>query len=189
MEVLTPLIARLPDRDTPIGKMLQKTLFTLIPAAFAAAFPQETGSPTVTAVSSTTNAAGSSMITTAPGLTCTGGSTVLYTQDCTYGFPVSYCYSPPPPISCGEGYFPSVYHPGKAVSTATCAFCGLPRPCPLMIAFRTLCDSVNLLSHGCQLDYHQVQQRSNSLLHDYLVRRHTSRRTIYDHLRRPLQLP
>lgn len=106
-----------PSDPPGVFKMMQRTLFTLLPAAVSAmAFPQQTGSPTITPTpsSSTSSDAGASLITTAPGLTCTGGSTVLFTQDCTYGNPISYCYSPPPPISCATGSFPSVWHPGNS---------------------------------------------------------------------------
>jgi len=123
MEAFAQWIERIPRPETPIATMLQRAFFTLLPAALVAAFPQQTGSANITAAPSATTTTSSdpaSMITTAPGLTCTGGSTVLFTQDCTFGNPVSYCYSPPPPISCGEGYFPSVWHPGHCITESTC---------------------------------------------------------------------
>lgn len=118
MDVLTRLLENVPGLDTSVLKMLQRSLFALLPAALAAAFPQETGLPTITAAPSSTSAAASSLITTAPGLTCSDGSTVLFTLECTYGYPISYCHSDPPPISCGVGFFPGTYHPGKTSSRA-----------------------------------------------------------------------
>lgn len=53
-------------------------------------------------------------------LHCTSGSTVLHTQDCTYGFPISYCYSSPPTPNCSTGYYPSVYYPERCFSESTC---------------------------------------------------------------------
>jgi hypothetical protein len=96
---------------------------TLLLAAYASAnpFPQQTPSPTLppsSDVSSTTES--TSLITTAPGLTCTGGSTVLYTEECTYRYPISYCHSPEPPISCGPSSFPSVWHPVRCFTASTC---------------------------------------------------------------------
>lgn len=58
--------------------------------------------------------------TTAPGLTCTGGSTVLFTEECTYRTPISYCHSPEPPISCGPSSFPSIWYPVRCFSASTC---------------------------------------------------------------------
>jgi hypothetical protein len=43
-------------------------------------------------------------------LSCTSGSTVLHTTDCTYGFPISYCYSAPPPVTCSPSSYPVVGH-------------------------------------------------------------------------------
>lgn len=59
-------------------------------------------------------------ITTAPDLTCTDGSTILHTQDCTMGTPTSYCHKPEPPIECPTGSYPGVWHPGHCAELQTC---------------------------------------------------------------------
>ncbi|KAJ5637123.1 hypothetical protein N7490_007002 [Penicillium lividum] len=59
-------------------------------------------------------------ITAAPRLYCTDGSTILHTTDCTMGTSVSYCFKPDPPISCEDGYFPSVWHPDHCMEQSTC---------------------------------------------------------------------
>ncbi|KAK3375807.1 hypothetical protein B0T24DRAFT_617061 [Lasiosphaeria ovina] len=86
----------------------------------AAAYPQNTvpASSTITSITSVTPPP--SAITTAPGLTCTDGSTVLYTKECTYGFPISYCHSDPPPLTCQTGYFPSSIQYGHCEVGQTC---------------------------------------------------------------------
>lgn len=60
------------------------------------------------------------MVIEAPNLRCSEGSTILHTTDCTMGTPVVYCYKPPPPIICGPGYFPSVWHPDHCLEESTC---------------------------------------------------------------------
>lgn len=59
-------------------------------------------------------------ITSAGTLRCTDGATILHTTDCTMGTPVSFCYKPQPPITCDEGYFPSVWHPDHCMQESTC---------------------------------------------------------------------
>ena len=94
------------------------TIFTYTLGAMA--FPRETAIVgDYKSVAAVTEAAAPA-VTAAATLHCTGGSTVLYTTDCTMGTPVSYCHSPPPPIQCGTGYFPSVWHPGHCVQESTC---------------------------------------------------------------------
>ena len=99
---------------------------SLAAQALAGPFPQQTPSPTSQAgysADSSSPSKSSSLtttITTAPGLICTSGSSVLFTTDCTRGSPTSYCYSPPPPITCGPASFPSVYHPGHCIEASTC---------------------------------------------------------------------
>jgi hypothetical protein len=53
-------------------------------------------------------------------LTCSGGSTVLTTTDCTVGNTISYCYRSPPPIQCPTSSFPGVWHPEHCVAEQTC---------------------------------------------------------------------
>lgn len=96
-------------------------LLTSIFIGWAEPHPQQTPSPTTQPSrdgASTIETA--SLITTAPGLTCTGGSTVLFTKDCTYQNPISYCHSPEPPITCGPSSYPSVYYPVRCYSASTC---------------------------------------------------------------------
>lgn len=59
-------------------------------------------------------------ITTAPNLTCTDGSTVTFTNECTLGFPISYCTKPQPLTSCPPSSFPGTYHPGHCETAQTC---------------------------------------------------------------------
>lgn len=61
----------------------------------------------------------SAAITVSP-LSCTDGSTVLTTTECTVGSTVSYCYSPPAPIQCPTGSFPGIWHPEHCASEQTC---------------------------------------------------------------------
>ncbi|KAJ5804119.1 uncharacterized protein N7518_000422 [Penicillium psychrosexuale] len=70
--------------------------------------------------SSITKAAASAVITPGPELQCSNGQTAVYTTDCTLGTPVSYCFSPEPPIECSQGFFPSVWHPGHCMEQSTC---------------------------------------------------------------------
>jgi hypothetical protein len=95
-------------------------LLFLTSAALAAAFPQQTPSPITTSSGYSVTIPPSSTITSSASLSCSSGSTVLYTTDCTQGIPISYCYSPPPPIQCSSGYFPGVYHPGHCIEASTC---------------------------------------------------------------------
>ncbi len=97
------------------------TLLLFIALAAANPFPQQTPSPTTPpSYNASSTTASTSLITTAPGLTCTGGSTVLYTEECTYRHPISYCHSPEPPITCGPSSFPSVWYPQRCFSASTC---------------------------------------------------------------------
>lgn len=59
-------------------------------------------------------------ITSEGTLRCSDGATILHTTDCTMGTPVSFCYKPRPPITCDEGYFPSVWHPDHCMQEPTC---------------------------------------------------------------------
>ena len=98
-------------------------LFIVLFVTYASAgpFPQQTPSPTTPpSYGGSSTIESTSLITTAPGLTCTGGSTVLFTEECTYRTPISYCHSPEPPISCGPSSFPSVYYPVRCVTASTC---------------------------------------------------------------------
>ena len=76
------------------------------------AFPQQT--PMVT-----TDAA-PAKITQGPELVCLEGQTAVYTTDCTVGTPLSYCFSPEPPIECQPGSFPGVWHPDHCMERSTC---------------------------------------------------------------------
>ncbi|KOS46099.1 hypothetical protein ACN38_g2963 [Penicillium nordicum] len=62
------------------------------------AIPQQTASVTM--------AVAPAVITQGPELWCPNGQTAVYTTDCTMGTPVSYCFSPEPPIECSQGFFP-----------------------------------------------------------------------------------
>ena len=98
-------------------------LITLVTTAYASAslYPQQTSSPTTSpSQGGSSFAESTSGITTAPGLTCTGGSTVLFTEECTHRTPISYCHSPELPISCGPSSFPSVWYPVRCFSASTC---------------------------------------------------------------------
>src|SRR6266536_1272 len=95
-------------------------LLFLSSAALVAALPQQTPAPTKLATGSSTTTPPSSTITSSASLSCSSGSTVLHTTDCTIGVPISYCYSPPPPIQCSSGYYPGVYHPGHCIEASTC---------------------------------------------------------------------
>ncbi|KAJ5888325.1 hypothetical protein N7495_008366 [Penicillium taxi] len=104
--------------------MRSSYLITFIPfVSFATAslFPRETSvAESVQPSVSVSVATATPAVTTAPALTCSAGSTVLYTTECTVGKPISYCHSPEPPIQCQSGYFPSVYHPGHCIEQSTC---------------------------------------------------------------------
>lgn len=102
--------------------MLSRFLFAILSSALVAvAFPQQTPSPSaLSSAGSSTTSPPDSSITPAATLSCSDGSTLVHTTDCTLGTPVSYCYSPPPPIQCPSGYFPSVYHPGHCEEAQTC---------------------------------------------------------------------
>ncbi|CAI7574726.1 unnamed protein product [Penicillium pancosmium] len=85
------------------------------------AFPRETTRdgwplPLVPA----TAAPAAPMVTEAPNLRCSDGSTFIHTTDCTMGTPVAYCFKPLPPIAFSPGYFPSVWHPGHCLEESTC---------------------------------------------------------------------
>lgn len=85
----------------------------------AFAFPRETAiTPNVQPNHAVT--AEPPAITSDGALRCSDGATILHTTDCTMGTPVSYCYKPPPPITCDKGYFPSVWHPGHCMEESTC---------------------------------------------------------------------
>ncbi|KAJ5908602.1 hypothetical protein N7495_001284 [Penicillium taxi] len=93
---------------------------SLVFTATASVFPRETfvskieqASPPVTEVAAPT-------VTTAPRLHCSDGSTILHTTDCTMGTSVSFCHKPEPPIKCGKGFFPSVWHPDHCMEQSTC---------------------------------------------------------------------
>ncbi|CAG8131016.1 unnamed protein product [Penicillium olsonii] len=94
-----------------MGPFNTVALFSFLASAVVA-FPQQTA-PAVTSPPAST-------ITKAASLSCSDGSTAVYTVDCTMGFPVSYCSKPEPPISCSSGFFPSVYHPGHCIEASTC---------------------------------------------------------------------
>ncbi|CAG8946398.1 unnamed protein product [Penicillium salamii] len=94
-----------------MGLLNTVALFSFLTSAVVA-FPQQTAAAVTTAPAST--------ITKAASLSCSDGSTAVYTNDCTLGTPTSYCSKPEPPISCSSGFFPSVYHPGHCIEASTC---------------------------------------------------------------------
>lgn len=99
--------------------MLLFTL-TMALASFLAVNGQlQTPSPTVNGPAFLTSTRAST-ITPAVSLSCTGGSTVLTTTECTYGHTISYCYSKPATITCSDGYYPSVYAPVRCYLESTC---------------------------------------------------------------------
>lgn len=98
--------------NTARMNLFQVTALLSFLFAPALAFPQQTAAATTTAPPST--------ITKAASLSCSDGKTAVYTTDCTMGTPTSYCAAPLAPISCSEGYFPSVWHPGHCVEASTC---------------------------------------------------------------------
>lgn len=101
--------------------MSSRFLFAVLSSVLAvSAIPQETASSTGFTVVASTTTPPTSTITSATPLTCTDGSTVLYTTECTMGYPISYCYSPPPPIQCPTGFFPGTWHPGHCITQSTC---------------------------------------------------------------------
>lgn len=105
--------------------MFWRTVLSLLSCALAvSAIPQQTPSPSSSSYytpSSSVTVPPSSTITPPPAtLSCSSGSTILYTTDCTMGFPISYCHSPEPPIQCSSGYYPSVWHPEHCVAESTC---------------------------------------------------------------------
>ncbi|CAG8411333.1 unnamed protein product [Penicillium salamii] len=89
-------------------------VFSLLAVYFTAvmAFPQQTIVVTTTAAPA--------QITHGPELVCLENQTAIYTTDCTLGTPISYCFSPEPPISCPWGSFPSVWHPDHCMEESTC---------------------------------------------------------------------
>ncbi|CAG8283174.1 unnamed protein product [Penicillium olsonii] len=86
--------------------------FLAIYLATVMAFPQQT----ITVTTATSPA----QITQGPELVCLEGQTAVYTTDCTLGTPMSYCFSPEPPIRCSRGFFPSVWHPDHCMERSTC---------------------------------------------------------------------
>lgn len=90
------------------------------PLARAAATPLATTMATVPIASITSTTAPVASITAAPELTCTDGSTILSTIDCTMGTPTSYCHKPEPRIECPTGFYPGLWHPGHCVELQTC---------------------------------------------------------------------
>lgn len=106
--------------------MLRSLVLLLASALAVSAIPQATPSQTpspstATPGSSTTvTSPPSATITPSPTLSCSNGSTAVYTTDCTLGHPISYCYSPPPPIQCSSGYFPGSYAAGHCDTASTC---------------------------------------------------------------------
>lgn len=96
-------------------------LLTFIFVGLVKPHPQQTPSPTTpSSYDGASIVEAASLITTAPGLTCTGGSTVLFTEECTFRRPISYCHSPEPPITCGPSSYPSVWYPVRCFSASTC---------------------------------------------------------------------
>lgn len=61
-----------------------------------------------------------STVTPNPSITCSSGSTVLTTTECTYGHIYSLCHSPEATIICSAGYYPSVWYPVRCFSQSTC---------------------------------------------------------------------
>lgn len=102
--------------------MLSRSILGFLSCALAvSAIPQQTPSPSSAYTpSSSVTVPPSSTITPPATLSCSDGSTVLYTTDCTLGTPVSYCHSPEPPIQCSSGYYPSMWYPEHCVSISTC---------------------------------------------------------------------
>lgn len=101
--------------------LLRSLLVVLSSALTAMAMPQQTPSPSLfSSVGSTTTSPPDSSITPATTLSCSDGSTLIHTTECTLGTPILYCYSPPPPIQCSSGYFPGVWHPGHCEEAQTC---------------------------------------------------------------------
>ncbi|KAK3376577.1 hypothetical protein B0T24DRAFT_619005 [Lasiosphaeria ovina] len=100
--------------------MLSQLLLGAAIVGLAAGFPQISLPPSSTIAPITSTTPPPSAITTAPGLTCTGGSTVKTTTECTYGNTYSYCYSAPPPLSCDSGYFPGTIQYGHCDSGQIC---------------------------------------------------------------------
>ncbi|KAJ5177191.1 uncharacterized protein N7482_003068 [Penicillium canariense] len=98
---------------------LSPMMIILLAFSLATASPHETAvdrpAPLTTVVT-----AESPRITEEGTLRCSGGATVLHTTDCTMGTSVSFCYKPPPPLHCDEGYFPSVWHPDHCMEESTC---------------------------------------------------------------------
>jgi hypothetical protein len=109
--------------------MLSRYLVGLLATALAvSAIPQPMPAQTPSPSSATASSGSSTSLTTPPSsiitpaatLTCTNGSTVTTTTDCTRGNTYSYCYSPPPPIQCASGYFPGTWHPERCGTEQTC---------------------------------------------------------------------
>ncbi|OKP12400.1 hypothetical protein PENSUB_2136 [Penicillium subrubescens] len=85
----------------------------------ALAFPRETGVNNHVQPTKVVTAAPPA-ITEEGSLRCFDGATILHTTDCTMGTPVSFCFKPQTPITCDEGYFPSVWHPDHCIEVSTC---------------------------------------------------------------------
>lgn len=85
----------------------------------AIASPRETSKASWSSVTLTATPAPPT-VTEAAIVRCQDGSTILHTKDCTAGTPVSYCHKQMPPITCGPGFFPSVWHPGHCLEEETC---------------------------------------------------------------------
>jgi hypothetical protein len=99
--------------------LLDSISLVLAPALAVNALPQQTASPVFASTARSTTSPPAVIITPSP-LSCSDGSTVLTTTDCTVGKTISYCYSPPPPIQCSTGSFPGVWHPGHCLTEQTC---------------------------------------------------------------------
>lgn len=96
------------------------SIFAALSASLSTVAGQlQTPSPTVDGPAFLTSTRAST-ITPVVSLSCTGGSTVLTTTECTYGHIISYCYSKPATIVCSDGYYPSVYNPVRCVVASTC---------------------------------------------------------------------
>ncbi|KAI9727415.1 MAG: hypothetical protein M1834_008421 [Cirrosporium novae-zelandiae] len=98
--------------------MLSLALLSLIAAGLTNALPQQTPAPTTSTPANGTSTTFSTATITP--LSCTSGSTVKTTTDCTYGNTYSFCYSAPPPLECPTGYYPGTYQPGHCEVASTC---------------------------------------------------------------------
>lgn len=149
------------------------------PMPIAAAMNKRQGSPTTPS---------SSLITTAPGLTCTDGSTVTFTNECTFGYPISYCTKPEPITSCPPGSFPGTWHPGHC-ETGTKTLPKQSRPCSCSLVTNLPLPSPNLLRHRRLLPHPLLLQRRHRLQHRNPLLGHSRRRHHHRrHHERPLLL-